>query len=74
VAGAADPQRTASDEGAGLMESAFDERGLNRANIEVAWCFANQMTPEQFKQLCRVTVELWRDGADVGELSDPVRP
>lgn len=37
---------------------------LDHANIQVAWSMAHKMTTEQYEQLCRVTVESWkqRDG------------
>ena len=37
---------------------------LDRANIQVAWSMAPKMTDEQYAQLCRVTVEQWRNESE----------
>jgi len=37
---------------------------LARANIHMAWSMAREMNSDQFRELCRVTVQQWqRDGA-----------
>jgi hypothetical protein len=36
-----------------------NEADLHRANIRVAWSFAERMTSEQFEELCRVTLRAW---------------
>lgn len=38
----------------GTIQSAADLRG---ANIEMAWAFADEMTADEFEQLCRLTLE-----------------
>ena len=37
---------------------------LDRANIQVAWSFAETMTPAEFDELCRVTVAQMRRDTD----------
>lgn len=39
------------------------QQALHRANIQVAWRFAHEMTTEQFHELCRVTAESLHEGA-----------
>ncbi len=44
----------------------LSQADLDRANIRVAWSMASKMTSEQYDELCRVTVDSWkqRDGDD----------
>ena len=42
------------------MTSIHSPADLDRANIQVAWSFADRMSAEHFEELCRVTVEQWR--------------
>ena len=42
------------------MISTYSPADLDRANIQVAWSFADRMSAEHFEELCRVTVEQWR--------------
>lgn len=45
----------------------LDPHDLDRANIHLAWQFADRMTAEAFEELCRATVaQLHRDGSEPG--------
>jgi hypothetical protein len=60
-----------------MMLTIRSQADLDRANIAVAWTFADQMTPEDFDALCRVTVQQWRREADAessGSVSDASVP
>jgi hypothetical protein len=48
------------------MKTIVSQADLDRANIQVAWSMAHKMTDDQYDQLCRVTVDSWkqRDGDD----------
>lgn len=43
------------------------EAELQRANIRVAWSFAERLTAEQFTRLCEATVQSWSDEREQGQ-------
>ncbi len=50
------------------------QEDLTRANVLMAWQFARRMSPEDFDELCRVTVEQFRRDCDLTDEPVPLAP